>query len=86
MTKDSQEVRNGKPSRLTTGLLVGSMLFGLSSISGCTGPGVPAFLQDNFAREVREEEHQQMIMQLNRKQYGVLIFNLNQGRIYLYES
>ena len=47
---------NGKPSRLTTGLLVGSVLFGLSYISGCSGPGTPAFLEDTFAREVRELE------------------------------
>ncbi len=56
MTKDSQEVRNGKPSRLTTGLLVGSMLFGLSSVSGCTARGTPAFLVDTYTRDIEKAE------------------------------
>ncbi len=77
MTKNSQEVRNGKPSRLVTGLLAASMLFGLNSISGCTSQGrqfsrdmgynvVGTFLSESVRKEMGHSDYQQQQREENR--------------------
>jgi len=91
MTKNSQEVRNGKPSRLMTLLLAGSMLVGLGSISGCITPqgrqfintmgytAAGTFVKGSVRKEMGHRDYQNKQGTAHRRGQYFIVVNLATG-------